>query len=80
MTDAAHGESSGQGNQLGNGQNLYYFFLDGDNSKSDGKGTWSVLTKGGFFATIRQSGILKGLPYITDYTVHGSGKSISEPP
>lgn len=74
LTDAAHGESSGQGNQLGNGQNLYYFFFDGDNSKSDGKGTWSVLTKGGFFATIRQSGILKGLPYITDYTVHGSGK------
>lgn len=65
LTDAAHGESSGQGNQLGNGQNLYYFFFDGDNSKSDGKGTWSVLTKGGFFATIRQSGILKGLPYIS---------------
>ncbi|NLG16032.1 MAG: hypothetical protein GX556_01735 [Fibrobacter sp.] len=74
LTDSSHGISKGQGNQLGAGQNLYYFSCNGQNSKSNGNGVWSVMAEGGFYAIIRQSGSLSGLPYVTDYTVHGSGK------
>ena len=74
LTDAAHGGSSGQGNQMGASQNLYYFSYGGENSKANGNGTWSVLSAKSFYAIIRQSGTLAGLPYVTDYTIHGSGK------
>ena len=74
LTDAAHGGSSGQGNQIGASQNLYYLYYGGSNSKTNGNGTWSVLSAKSFYAIIRQSGTLAGLPYVTDYTVHGSGK------
>ena len=74
LTDSVHGKSSGQGNQIGAGQNLYYIYYDGERSKTNGKGTWSVLKAEKFYAIIRQSGTLSGLPYTTDYTVHGSGK------
>ncbi|NLG17507.1 MAG: hypothetical protein GX556_09290, partial [Fibrobacter sp.] len=75
MTDSVHGQSSsGQGNQIGAGQNLYYFSYGGEASKTNGKGSWSVLQDRGFYAIIRQSGTLNGLPYTTDYTIHGSGK------
>jgi hypothetical protein len=74
LTDSVHGKSSGQGNQIGAGQNLYFIYYDGERSKTNGKGTWSVLKAEKFYAIIRQSGTLSGLPYTTDYTVHGSGK------
>ena len=74
LTDGANGSSSGQGNQIGAGQNLYYFHYDGASSKTNGNGTWSVLKQENFYTIVRQSGTLGGLPYVTDYTVHGSGK------
>ena len=74
LTDAAHGGSSGQGNQIGASQTLYYFAYGGSNSKINGNGIWSVLSANSFYAVIRQSGTIAGFPYVTDYTVHGSGK------
>jgi autotransporter-associated beta strand protein len=74
LTDSIHGLSHGQGNQIGGSQNLYYIYYDGSNSKTNGNGTWSVLTTGTFYTTIRQSGTIASLPYTTDYTIHGSGK------
>lgn len=74
LTDSIHGLSSGQGNQIGASQNLYYLNFDGVDSKSNGNGNWAVLKAGHFFANIRQGGQLSGLSYTTDYTIHGSGK------
>lgn len=75
LTDSIHGLSHGQGNQINAAtQNLYYIYYDGSSSKTNANGTWSVLTTGTFYTQIRQSGTLAGLPYYTDYTIHGSGK------
>lgn len=74
LTDSFHGLSSGQGNQIGASQNLYYLNFDGVDSKSNGNGNWAVLKDGHFFANIRQGGQLSGINYTTDYTIHGSGK------
>ena len=72
LTDSSNGKSHGQGNQIGDTQNLFYLYYNGAGSKANG--TWSVVASNSVYASIRQSGSLSGLPYTTDYTIHGSGK------
>lgn len=73
LTDSIHGLHHGQGNQIGGSQSLFFLEYSGTSSKQNG--TWSVNEVGSFRTMIRQSGTLTaGISYVTDYTIHGSGK------
>ncbi|KMQ52943.1 hypothetical protein CHISP_0164 [Chitinispirillum alkaliphilum] len=52
---------------------LYYFNIHGILSTSDG--TWRIIdSSAAHYAKLRQSGVINGITYTVDYTIHGSGR------
>ncbi|MDG5815711.1 autotransporter-associated beta strand repeat-containing protein [Chitinispirillales bacterium ANBcel5] len=73
VTNSSHGNYTGStGNQAAGDYGLYFIRIDDDRSCSNG--SWSIIDSTRFFATIRQSGVISGVNYKIDYTIHGSGR------